>query len=101
MAVACVAVPAPKEPHRAATAPTVAGAGSDQRLTPAASGYADVNGLKMYYEIRGQGEPVVMLHGAFMAITDEWTDWVNELAKTRKVIATIPTDDGPWGLAIR
>lgn len=51
------------------------------------TGYAPVNGLKMYYEIHGSGEPVVMLHGAFMAITDEWLDWVNELAKTRKVIA--------------
>ncbi|MFT3742736.1 MAG: alpha/beta hydrolase [Pyrinomonadaceae bacterium] len=51
------------------------------------TGYAPVNGLKMYYEIRGQGEPVVMLHGAFMAITDEWSNWINEIAKTRKVIA--------------
>lgn len=50
------------------------------------AGYAPVNGLKMYYEIRGQGEPVVMLHGAFMSIT-AWNDWINELAKTRKVIA--------------
>ena len=50
-------------------------------------GYAPVNGLKMYYEIRGQGEPVVLLHGAFQAITDEWLDWVNELARSRKVIA--------------
>jgi len=51
------------------------------------TGYATVNGLKMYYEVHGSGEPVVLLHGAFMAITDEWRDWVNELAKTRKVIA--------------
>ena len=50
------------------------------------SGYAPVNGLKMYYEIHGEGEPVVMLHGAFMSITG-WADWVNELAKSRKVIA--------------
>jgi len=51
------------------------------------SGYAPVNGLKMYYEIRGQGEPVVLLHGAFMAISGDWNDWIIELAKTRKVIA--------------
>ena len=51
------------------------------------SGYAPVNGLKMYYEIHGTGEPLVMLHGAFMAISGDWQDWVNELAKTRKVIA--------------
>ncbi len=49
--------------------------------------YAPVNGLKMYYEIHGRGEPLVLLHGAFMAISGDWNDWINELAKTRKVIA--------------
>jgi len=51
------------------------------------TGYAPVNGLKMYYEIHGSGEPVVVLHGAFMAISGDWNDWINELAKSRKVIA--------------
>ncbi len=51
------------------------------------TGYAPVNGLKMYYEIHGSGEPVVLLHGAFMAITDDWNVWISELSKTRKVIA--------------
>ena len=59
------------------------------------TGYAAVNGLKMYYEIHGSGEPVVLLHGAFMTISNNWTaswgnastDWIAELSKTRKVIA--------------
>lgn len=54
------------------------------------TGYAPVNGLKMYYEIHNggaSGEPVVLLHGAFMAITGEWADLVRELSRTRKVIA--------------
>ena len=51
------------------------------------TGYAPVNGLKMYYEIHGNGEPVVLLHGAFMTITNNWTGWIGELSKTRKVIA--------------
>src|SRR3954452_21722876 len=51
------------------------------------TGYAPVNGLKMYYEIHGSGEPVVLLHGAFMAISGDWSVWINELSKTRKVIA--------------
>jgi pimeloyl-ACP methyl ester carboxylesterase len=51
------------------------------------TGYAPVNGLKMYYEIHGSGDPVVLLHGAFMTITTNWTDWIGELSKTRKVIA--------------
>jgi hypothetical protein len=29
---------------------------------PARSGYADVNRLHMYYEIRGAGQPLVLLH---------------------------------------
>jgi pimeloyl-ACP methyl ester carboxylesterase len=32
------------------------------------SGYALVNGLKMYYEIRGSGPPLVLLHGGLGAI---------------------------------
>jgi len=51
------------------------------------TGYAPVNGLKMYYEIHGSGEPVVLLHGAFMTITSNWSGWIEELSKTRKVIA--------------
>jgi hypothetical protein len=30
---------------------------------PVESGYAPVNGLQMYYEIHGQGQPLVLLHG--------------------------------------
>lgn len=52
-----------------------------------ATGYAPVNGLNMYYEVHGGGEPVVLLHGAFMTITSNWNGWTEELAKTRKVIA--------------
>jgi pimeloyl-ACP methyl ester carboxylesterase len=51
------------------------------------AGYAPVNGLKMYYEVHGSGEPVVLLHGAFMTITNNWDGWIGELSKTRKVIA--------------
>lgn len=50
-------------------------------------GYAPVNGLKMYYEVHGTGDPVVLLHGAFMTIPGNWTGWIGELSKTRKVIA--------------
>lgn len=31
----------------------------------AESGFAPVNGLQMYYEIHGKGEPLVLLHGGF------------------------------------
>src|SRR5262245_11846068 len=52
-----------------------------------ATGYAPVNGLKMHYEVHGSGDPVVLLHGSFMTITNNWTGWIGELSKTRKVIA--------------
>jgi pimeloyl-ACP methyl ester carboxylesterase len=51
------------------------------------TGYAPVNGLRMYYEVHGSGDPVVLLHGAFMTITNNWTGWIDELSKKRKVIA--------------
>jgi pimeloyl-ACP methyl ester carboxylesterase len=51
------------------------------------TGYAPVNGLKMYYEIYGSGQPLVLLHGSYMTITNNWTDWLGTLSKTRKVIA--------------
>src|SRR5262245_64467583 len=51
------------------------------------TGYAPVNGLKMYYEVHGDGDPVVLLHGAFMTITNNWANWIGELSKLRKVIA--------------
>ena len=63
-------------------APAVASA-QEQPTT----GYAPVNGLKMYYEVHGSGDPVVLLHGSFMTITNNWTLWIGELSKTRKVIA--------------
>ena len=52
--------------------------------------YAPVNGLQMYYEVHGSGDPappVLLLHGSFMTITNNWAGWIGELSKTRKVIA--------------
>jgi pimeloyl-ACP methyl ester carboxylesterase len=51
------------------------------------TGYAPVRGLRMYYEIHGLGEPVVLLHGSFMTLTSNWAGWIEELSRTRKVIA--------------
>lgn len=58
-----------------------------QQLKPAASGYAPVNGIKLYYEVYGEGKPLVLLHGAFMTIDMNWGQLLPELVKTRKVIA--------------
>src|SRR5450759_260288 len=51
--------------------------------------YAFVNGLKMYYEVRGplRGRPVVFLHGAFSNIESDFGKILPTIAKTRQVIA--------------
>ena len=48
--------------------------------------YASVNGLKMYYEIHGKGQPLVLLHGAYESI-NSFGKILPSLAKTRQVIA--------------
>ena len=58
-----------------------------QQSKAAASGYATVNGIKVYYEVYGEGKPLVLLHGAFMTIEDNWGQLIPELSKTRKIIA--------------
>jgi hypothetical protein len=58
---------------------------------PGKTGYAPVNGLpvnglKMYYKIRGTGEPLVLIHGGVAGITMFGPN-VEALAKGRQVIA--------------
>lgn len=65
-----------------------------QQIQPSESGYAPVNGIKVYYEVYlptgqagGEGKPIVLLHGAFYTIEMNWGQLIPELSKTRKVIA--------------
>ncbi|HKG07346.1 MAG TPA: alpha/beta hydrolase, partial [Pedobacter sp.] len=60
---------------------------SNGQIKPAETGYAPVNGIKVYYEVYGEGRPIVLLHGAFMTIDLNWGQLIPELSKTRKVIA--------------
>lgn len=68
----------------------LASAGPATFHAPAASspesGYAPVNGLKLYYEIRGTGAPVVVLHGG-LSNTELIEGMVANLARTQRVIA--------------
>jgi pimeloyl-ACP methyl ester carboxylesterase len=49
------------------------------------SGYAPVNGIKMYYAVYGQGDPILLIHGG-TANADYWANQVLALSKTHKVI---------------
>ncbi|HWQ12595.1 MAG TPA: alpha/beta hydrolase [Roseiflexaceae bacterium] len=51
------------------------------------TGYVAVNGLNMYYEIHGEGQPLVLLHGAFSAIGTSFGALLPGLARGRQVIA--------------
>lgn len=49
--------------------------------------YAEVHGLKMYYEIHGEGFPLVLLHGGLSAIGTSFGKVLPGLAGGRQVIA--------------
>lgn len=51
------------------------------------NGYSEVNGLKMYYEIYGQGNPLVLIHGGGSTIQTNFGKPIPLLSKNRKVIA--------------
>jgi esterase/lipase len=54
--------------------------------TEARTGYASIGDLEMYYEVRGTGRPLLLLHGAYMTV--ELLDPLrSRLAETRQVVA--------------
>jgi pimeloyl-ACP methyl ester carboxylesterase len=66
-------------------------------MNPVHSGYADVNGIKLYHEIYGQGGPLVLIHGGLTTI-GEMQGWVQPLAQTRQVIAVEMQGHGRTGV---
>lgn len=66
--------------------------GSDKTTAaaPNPGAYAEVNGLRMYYERHGVATdqpPLVLLHGALSGIGTDFGELIPELARTREVIA--------------
>jgi len=59
---------------------------AEGKETKAAGQYADVNGIKLYYEIHGTGAPLILLHGGLGAISMFGPN-LPALAKGRQVIA--------------
>jgi len=69
--------------------PAVAAQTQTEETTPMTdrpkSGYAPVHGIELYYEVHGQGKPLVLLHGGFGSI-EMFGPVLAELAKSRQVI---------------
>lgn len=51
------------------------------------AGYADVNGLRLYYEVHGTGDPIVLLHGGMLSIKLNYVELIPWLAEGYQVIA--------------
>jgi pimeloyl-ACP methyl ester carboxylesterase len=51
------------------------------------SGYSQVNGLDMYYEIYGSGKPLLLIHGGGSTIQTTFGNIIPLLAQARQVIA--------------
>jgi pimeloyl-ACP methyl ester carboxylesterase len=60
--------------------------GMEAEMKPTIGGYADVNSIKLYHEVYGPGETLVLIPGRLTTI-GEIERWVQALAKTRQVIA--------------
>jgi pimeloyl-ACP methyl ester carboxylesterase len=71
-------LPAAAEPARASIEPTVP--------APHSSCFLDLNGVRIWHEIYGEGPPVIVLHGGLMTIP-EMMPLIAPLSKTRKVVA--------------
>ncbi|MES2332577.1 MAG: alpha/beta hydrolase [Bacteroidota bacterium] len=53
----------------------------------AQTGYSEVNGLQMYYEIHGEGKPFVLIHGGGSTIQTSFGRIIPKLAMNRQIIA--------------
>ncbi|RKO70210.1 alpha/beta hydrolase [Sphingobacterium puteale] len=60
---------------------------SGKALPASATGYADVNGLKMYYEVYGKGKPLVLLHGSYMTIPLNWSNIIPYFTDRKVIVA--------------
>jgi pimeloyl-ACP methyl ester carboxylesterase len=51
------------------------------------NGYVNVGGLNMYYEIYGQGKPLVLIHGGGSTIQTTYGNIIPLLSKRRQIVA--------------
>ncbi|NYH88711.1 alpha/beta fold hydrolase [Actinopolymorpha rutila] len=61
------------------------------------SGYVPVNGLRMYYEVHGEGRPLALLHGALTTIGTSFGAILPLLASNHRVVAVEQQAHGHTG----
>jgi pimeloyl-ACP methyl ester carboxylesterase len=54
---------------------------------PKAGHYVQANDAKIYYEVYGKGQPIVLLHGGLFGSTVEMADFIDKLKHNYQVIA--------------
>src|SRR6476660_2661785 len=54
---------------------------------PKAGHYANAGDAKIYYEVYGKGQPIVVLHGGIFGSTYEMFQFIDSLSKSYQVIA--------------
>jgi pimeloyl-ACP methyl ester carboxylesterase len=81
-------------------------AGGQAMRTPESKGHARVNGVELYYEIHGDGPPLIMLHGG-VTPSEMFGAPLAEMARAHRVIALharghgLSTDgSGPWSYEV-
>lgn len=81
-------------------------AGGQAVRTPESKGYAEVNGVELYYEIHGDGPPLIMLHGGVTPLEMFGTP-LAEMAKAHKIVALHARGHGlskdssrPWSFEV-
>jgi pimeloyl-ACP methyl ester carboxylesterase len=99
MAAAAAAVAAPTLAHAQKEKP-VRKTEANARPAPARSGQIEANGINYYYEIHGQGEPLLLLHGGLGSI-DMFGPVLPLLVEERQVIAVDLQGHGRTGLGDR
>ncbi len=81
-------------------------AGGQAVRTPESTGYAQVNGVELYYEVHGDGPPLIMLHGG-VTPSEMFGAPLAEMAKAHKVVALHARGHGlskdssrPWSFEV-
>jgi pimeloyl-ACP methyl ester carboxylesterase len=73
-------------PVASSTTPSAVASAATVVDAPATGSRVAINGMQLYYEVSGQGDPLIVLHGAYMNIPSMGAI-IPKLAKTHKVYA--------------